>query len=83
MATIHGLSNTRLHSIWRKMKDRCNNPRASNYMNYGGRGIMVCDEWNQDFMTFYEWAIGKGYEDHLSIERDNVNGNYEPSMASG
>jgi hypothetical protein len=77
LATIHGLSKTRLHSLWRRMKDRCNNPRASNYFNYGGRGIAVGDEWNHDFMAFFNWANENGYEDHLSIERINVNGNYE------
>lgn len=78
MATIHGLSNTRLHSIWRKMKDRRINPNATNYSNYGSRGIKVCDAWNDDFMNFYEWANENGYENPLSIERINVNGNYEP-----
>jgi hypothetical protein len=79
MAVLHGLSNTRLHNLWRKMKDRCNNPKASNYNNYGGRGIKICDAWEFDFMTFYFWAIANGYNDRLSIERVDVNGNYEPS----
>lgn len=79
MATTHGLSKSRLHSIWRKMKDRCNNPRASNFYNYGGRGIKICDEWYNDFMVFHSWANNNGYEDDLSIERNDVNGNYEPS----
>ncbi|WP_052353873.1 hypothetical protein [Neobacillus jeddahensis] len=79
MATLHGLSNTRLHSLWRKMKDRCNNQRASNYCNYGGRGITICNSWNEDFMSFYQWAIANDYNDRLSIERVSVNGNYEPS----
>jgi hypothetical protein len=79
MATIHGLSKTRIHSIWRKMRDRCNNPNASNYSNYGGRGIIVSNSWNNNFMSFYEWAMSNGYDDHLSIERVDVNGNYEPT----
>ncbi|WP_462409367.1 hypothetical protein [Neobacillus sp. Marseille-QA0830] len=78
MATLHGLSNTRIHSLWRKIKDRCNNPKASNYKNYGGRGIKMCEAWGNDFLSFYKWAIENGYEDHLSIERIDVNGNYEP-----
>ncbi|MGG1678748.1 hypothetical protein ACIFOT_23955 [Neobacillus sp. NRS-1170] len=79
MATTHGLSKTRLHSIWRKMKDRCNNPNASNYANYGWRDITVCDEWNSDFMVFFIWANENGYCDNLSLERIDVNGNYNPS----
>jgi hypothetical protein len=61
------------------MKDRCNNPNASNYANYGGRGIKLCDVRNNGFMSFYEWANQNGYDDHLSIERIDVNENYEPS----
>jgi hypothetical protein len=79
MATIHGLSKTRLHSLWRKMKDRCNNPMASNYRNYGGRGIKVCPEWNNNFMSFYRWANENSYDECLSIERIDVNGGYNPS----
>ena len=75
--TKHGLSNTRLNGIWRKMKDRCNNPKCPSYKNYGGRGINVCDEW-QSFEPFYEWAINNGYRDDLTIDRVDVNGNYEP-----
>lgn len=56
----HGLSHTRLHSLWRKAKDRCNNANASNYYNYGGRGITICDEWKEDFLSFYEWATNNG-----------------------
>lgn len=72
----HGLSHTRLHSLWRKVKDRCANPNASNYHNYGGRGITLCVEWKEDFLTFYEWAMNNGYKEGLSLERINVNGNY-------
>ncbi|WP_066307805.1 hypothetical protein [Bacillus sp. FJAT-29814] len=60
------------------MKDRCNNPNASNYTNYGGRGITVCEQWNNDFMSFFNWANNNGYEEQLTIERMDVNGNYEP-----
>lgn len=79
MAIKHGMSKTRIHSIWRKMRDRCNNPHASNYLNYGGRGISVCKEWDDNFMSFYKWALANEYNDHLSIERIDVNGNYEPT----
>lgn len=73
----HGLSNARIHRIWNGMKQRCSNPNCHNYKNYGGRGIQVCKEW-QTFITFYDWAINNGYNDQLSIERIDVNGNYEP-----
>jgi len=76
--TTHGHSNTRLYSIWKDMRRRCNNPKRNNYHDYGGRGIRVCEEWNK-FTNFYNWSMSNGYEDHLTIERINVNGNYEPN----
>ena len=74
----HGKSNTRLYSIWRSMKKRCYNPKHKNYDRYGGRGIIVCDEWLYDFSAFYEWAVTHGYKDYLTIDRINNNGIYEP-----
>jgi hypothetical protein len=59
------------------MKDRCLNKKACNYLNYGGRGIMLCQEWTE-FEKFYEWAIISGYRSGLTIERKDVNGNYNP-----
>lgn len=75
----HGLSRTRLYGIWKEMKKRCYCQKCKSYKNYGGRGIIVCSEWLHDFKTFYDWAIAKGYDETLSIERLDVNGNYEPS----
>ncbi len=49
------------------------------YKNYGGRGICVCDEWLNDFCAFKDWALQNGYQDSLSIDRIDVNGNYTPS----
>jgi hypothetical protein len=60
------------------MKTRCSNPNASRYSNYGGRGISVCDEW-QEFINFKDWALSTGYKDNLTIDRIDVNGNYEPA----
>ena len=60
------------------MKQRCKNPKAKGYGNYGGRGIVFCDEWEQ-FEPFCEWAISHGYSDSLTLERIDVNGNYCPS----
>ena len=75
----HGLSNTRLFNIWRGMKKRCYNTKHHAYNRYGGRGITVCDEWKNDFLAFYNWAISNGYRDDLTIDRIDVDGNYEPN----
>lgn len=76
-----GLQNNknRLYRIWSNMKSRCYNPNASRYNRYGGKGIKICQEWIDDFMNFYNWAIENGYDDKKSIDRINVKGNYEPS----
>ena len=74
----HGGVYTRLFSIWEGMRKRCNNANCKPYKNYGGRGITVCEEWN-DFAKFRDWALNNGYSDLLSIDRINNNGNYEPS----
>lgn len=83
----HGLRHsTRLYHIYATMKQRCNNPNNSQYKNYGGRGIKVCDEWNDKngFKAFYDWAISAGFDEskpwqEQTIDRIDVNGNYEPS----
>lgn len=75
----HGLSNSRIYKIWAGMKKRCNNPKDSNFKTYGARGITVCEEWKADFISFYNWAMENGYQENLTIDRINVNGNYEPS----
>lgn len=69
---------TRLYDIWRDMRHRCTCKNMRNYKHYGGRGISVCEEWN-DFVNFYNWAMSTGYSDTLTIDRIDVNGNYEPS----
>lgn len=75
----HGLSQSRLYNIHQKMIDRCYRPSIFAYKDYGGRGITVCDEWRKDFMSFYNWALNNGYEENLTIDRIDVNGNYEPN----
>lgn len=75
----HNLCNTRVYRIWRNIKNRVLNPKKENYINYGGRGITICDEWKNDFMSFYTWAMENGYSDELSIDRIDNEGNYEPS----
>lgn len=75
--TLHGESKTRLYSIWGDMLSRCN-PSNKCSVGYGERGITVCDEWKK-YENFAHWAKNNGYNDTLTIERINVNGNYEPS----
>lgn len=77
--TKHGMYGTRLNYIWNSMKQRCINSNNDAYKYYGARGIKVCDEWLNDFMNFYNWAINSGYQDNLTLDRINVNGNYEPN----
>ncbi len=75
---IHGGKGTRLYECWRHMRYRCENPNNQAYKDYGGRGISVCEDWH-DFAKFRQWALANGYDDSLTIDRINVNGNYEPS----
>lgn len=80
----HGHSQDRLYRVYNSMKQRCYNPNTPNYDNYGGRGITICQEWLEDFMNFYNWAIENGYNydvgfGQCTIDRIDVNGNYEPS----
>lgn len=75
--TKHGGRCTRLYGIWKSMRGRCNAPKHTCYSNYGARGIKVCSEWD-DFSVFRDWAYANGYVDGLTIDRIDVNGNYEP-----
>ncbi len=77
--TIHNKSNNRLYKIWQDIKRRCYNPNRESYQYYGKRGIKMCEEWLSDFRSFYQWSINNGYTNKLSIDRIDVNGNYEPS----
>lgn len=69
---------TRLYRIWSGMRGRCKKDGSEYHKNWGGRGVSVCDEWN-DFNTFREWAIKNGYDETLTIDRINNDGDYEPS----
>lgn len=80
----HGKSGTRLYNIWNCMKQRCGNENNHNYKEYGQRGIKVCEEWKNSYESFYEWAMANGYDPDAergkcTIDRIDVNGNYEPS----
>lgn len=79
MATKHNKTHTRLYNTWAAIIKRCNNKNIKSYKDYGARNITICDEWKNDFMAFYEWAMANGYRDDLTIERIDTNGNYEPS----
>lgn len=74
----HNGKGTRLYNIWRAMAQRCGYPKHKSYKDYGGRGIRVCQEWAESFATFQEWAQANGYQDDLTIDRVDVNGNYCP-----
>lgn len=75
----HNLSKHKLYRVYKTMINRCYNPKNISFKIYGKRGIAVCKEWQQDFMIFYNWAINAGYKEGLSIDRIDVNGNYEPT----
>lgn len=74
----------RLYSVWRGMKSRCNNPNNDAYRYYGGRGIKICDEWQNNYGSFRQWAMANGYDPNAkhgdcTIDRIDNDGNYEPS----
>lgn len=79
LSTTHGLSKSRIGGIYRSMLHRCNSRKDHAYKDYGGRGIKVCEEWQKDIHLFYNWAMENGYDDTLTLDRIDVNGNYEPS----
>ena len=68
-----------LHDTLRRMKSRCYDPKNNRYDRYGGRGIKICDEWLKDTESFCAWSLSNGYKEGLTIDRIDVNGNYEPS----
>lgn len=73
----HGMTDTNIHKRWRSMKNRCLNPNASNYENYGGRGITICDRWLYSFENFYK-DMGDAPKG-LTLDRIDNDGDYEPS----
>lgn len=75
--TKHNMTNTKLFNVWRTMKERCNNKSYRQYKDYGGRGISLCDEW-EEFKPFMEWSLENGYKEGLSIDRIDNDGNYCP-----
>ena len=82
-ATKHGLCGKRIYKTFHQMKQRCYNPNNPSYPNYGGRGIIICDEWLDNIELFVEWAYKNGWSesktrDEQTIDRIDVNGNYCP-----
>lgn len=75
---LHGETRTRLYAIWSHMRHRCNFEWDKAYPYYGGRGIKVCKDWDADYEAFRDWAYANGYENHLTLDRIDVNGNYCP-----
>lgn len=76
----HGMWNTRLYHCWQHMKQRCDGTgNEANRKRYHDRGIRVCDEWYNSFETFMKWSLENGYQDNLTLDRIDNNGNYEPS----
>lgn len=82
LRSTHGFAShkkyDKLYHTWNGMKYRCYNKKGKNYKNYGARGIKVCDEWLRDFMAFREWSLANGFAENLTIDRIDVDGNYEP-----
>ena len=75
--TKHGLCTSPEYKAWQSMKNRCYCPNQTAYPNYGGRGISVCDVWRSNFNQFYKDMGLRPSAEH-SLDRINVNGNYEP-----
>ena len=80
----HKMTGSRLYKVWHGMKSRCYYEKSEMFKHYGGRGITVCDEWKNSFISFYDWSIKNGYDENAergqcTIDRIDVNGNYEPN----
>lgn len=75
----HGMAKTYLYRRWVGMRRRCYLKSEREYERYGGRGIKVCEEWKNDFIPFMEWALSNGYDEKLTLDRIDTNGDYEPN----
>lgn len=85
-ATKHGLKKHPLYDIYMGIKHRCNNPNDIGYKTYGGNGVILCEEWGNDFLSFYNWAISNGWKRGLQIDKDILSGGngkiYSPEKCS-
>lgn len=79
--TKHKHWGDKVYKCWDNMRSRCHNPKATGYKYWGGRGIKVCDEWRDDFKAFYKYVskLPHFMEEGYSLDRIDVNGNYEPN----
>lgn len=77
-AKLHGASHERLFSVWAAIRRRCYSPNDEFYSIYGGRGIIMCDEWKNNYVSFRDWALSNGWEEGLSIDRIDNEGPYCP-----
>ncbi|MDO4307225.1 MAG: AP2 domain-containing protein [Eubacteriales bacterium] len=80
---IHRQSHKRLYNVWTSMKARCYNPNSQFYKHYGGRGIVICEEWKENYQAFHDWAMKSGYDSEApfgkcTIDRIDVDGPYAP-----
>lgn len=75
----HGMARTHLYRCYHQMLNRCYRTKNDHYHMYGGRGIAVCEEWRSGFEAFRDWAFENGYQEGLSLDRIDVNGDYKPS----
>lgn len=69
--TVHGGRHHPLYNVWCAMKSRCYNKNRAQFKDYGGRGVIICDEWKNDFKNFYDWAISNGWKPGLHIDKDS------------
>lgn len=75
----HGLRHHPLYPLWGYIVKRCTNPNCKDYKNYGARGIKICDEWRKRPDLFINYCLENGWNENLTIDRIDVNGNYEPN----
>ena len=71
----HGIEKHPLYKVWKQMIGRCYNTSFISYPNYGGNGVKVCDEWRNDIMSFYNWAVNNGWEKGLELDKDKLSPN--------
>lgn len=69
---------TELYNVWRSMRQRTKDINCYCYKDYGGRGIKVCEEW-ENYDVFYDWSMKNGYDKNLTLDRINNDGSYEPN----
>jgi hypothetical protein len=78
--TKHGFANKHpLYRTWKNMKTRCYTKTNPGYKFWGAKGIIICDEWKTNFLTFMNWCLDNGWKEGLTIDRILSSGNYEPT----